>query len=57
VSYASINGLNMYDEVHGEGRPLVLLHGNLPTIEVDFGRGIPSLAAHRQVIDRGRGVA
>src|SRR5262245_27371864 len=50
MSYASINGLNMYYEVHGEGRPLVLLHGNLSTIEVDFGRVIQTLAATRQVI-------
>jgi len=25
--YASVNGLNMYYEIHGTGRPLVLLHG------------------------------
>ncbi|MGH2400813.1 MAG: alpha/beta fold hydrolase, partial [bacterium] len=29
--YASINGLNMYYEIHGTGRPLVLLHGALCT--------------------------
>jgi len=50
VSYAAINGLNMYYEVHGEGRPLVLLHGNLSTVEVDFGRIIHTLAATRQII-------
>jgi pimeloyl-ACP methyl ester carboxylesterase len=50
MSYAQVNGLNMYYEVHGTGRPLVLLHGNLSTIEVDFGRMIPSLAKTRQVI-------
>jgi hypothetical protein len=33
-----VNGLQMYYEVHGSGQPLVLLHGNLSTIEVDFGR-------------------
>jgi pimeloyl-ACP methyl ester carboxylesterase len=27
--YASVNGLTMYYEVHGTGRPLVLLHGAL----------------------------
>jgi pimeloyl-ACP methyl ester carboxylesterase len=31
--YASLNGLDMYYEVHGAGRPLVLLHGALMTIE------------------------
>ena len=50
MSYAAINGLNMYYEVHGEGRPLVLLHGNLSTVEVDFGRIIHTLAATRQII-------
>lgn len=48
--YASVNGLNMYYEVHGSGQPLVLLHGNLSSIEVDFGRIIPALAKTRQVI-------
>jgi pimeloyl-ACP methyl ester carboxylesterase len=48
--YAPVNGLSMYYEVHGSGRPLVLLHGNLSTIEVDFGGVIPTLAKTRQVI-------
>ena len=49
--YAPVNGLQMYYEVHGgSGRPLVLLHGNLSTIGVDFGGIIPSLAKNRQVI-------
>lgn len=50
MSYAQINGVNMYYEIHGAGRPLVLLHGNLSTIEVDFGRMIPSFARIRRVI-------
>ena len=25
--YASVNGLNMYYEIHGTGAPLVLIHG------------------------------
>jgi hypothetical protein len=50
--YAPVNGLEMYHEVNGagSGRPLVLLHGNLSTIGVDFGGIIPSLAKSRQVI-------
>jgi hypothetical protein len=49
--YAPVNGLQMYYEVHGSGgRPLVLLHGNLSTIGVDFGGVIPSVAKGRQVI-------
>ena len=43
--YASVNGLKMYYEVHGTGRPLVLLHGA-------FGRATvyPALAKNRQMI-------
>jgi pimeloyl-ACP methyl ester carboxylesterase len=51
TGYAPVNGLNMYYEIHGGGGvPLVLLHGGLSTIEVDFGRMLPSLAQTRQVI-------
>jgi pimeloyl-ACP methyl ester carboxylesterase len=50
TGYAPVNGLRMWYEIRGEGRPLVLLHGNLSTIGVDFGRIIPSLAEGRQVI-------
>lgn len=48
--YAAVNGLRMYYEVHGEGRPLVLLHGGLLTIDLSFGQVWPELAADRQVI-------
>jgi pimeloyl-ACP methyl ester carboxylesterase len=48
--YASVNGLDMYYEVHGEGRPLVLLHGAFSTIETDFGPMLPTLAQARRVI-------
>jgi pimeloyl-ACP methyl ester carboxylesterase len=48
--YAQVNGLNMYYEVHGEGSPLVLLHGGLHSIGLSFGQMLPQLAASRQVI-------
>ena len=48
--YAPVNGLRMYYEVHGEGEPLVLLHGGLMTIDLSFGQVLPDLAASRQVI-------
>lgn len=48
--YAFVNGLNMYYEIHGAGRPLVLLHGSLTTIDTSFGKVLPSLAKTRQVI-------
>ena len=42
--YAPINGLNMYYEIHGEGEPLVLLHGGLTTINGTFGMMLETLA-------------
>ena len=48
--YASLNGLNMYYEIHGNGKPLVLLHGALSAIEIDFGKIIPLFAKNRKVI-------
>jgi pimeloyl-ACP methyl ester carboxylesterase len=50
MTYAAVNGLDLYYEVHGEGRPLVLLHGGLMTIELNFGAVLEPLAAHRQVV-------
>lgn len=48
--YISVNGLNMYYEIHGTGSPLVLLHGALNTIDMSFGQLLPVLAETRQVI-------
>jgi pimeloyl-ACP methyl ester carboxylesterase len=48
--YATVNGLKMYYESHGSGRPLVLLHGGGSTIESTFGRILPHLAKSHQVI-------
>lgn len=49
-AYAAVNGLNMYYEIHGTGRPLVLLHGAFMTIDLAFGKLLPLLAASHQVI-------
>ncbi len=46
----SVNGLEIYYEIHGAGRPLVLLHGAMSTIETSFGAVLPSLAQARQVV-------
>ncbi len=27
--YSEVNGLNMYCEIHGQGKPLVLIHGSI----------------------------
>src|SRR5690348_18373885 len=50
MTYASVNGLSLYYEIHGRGRPLVLLHGGLHTIGLTFGPLLGPLAATRQVI-------
>jgi pimeloyl-ACP methyl ester carboxylesterase len=49
TGYAPVNGLNMYYEIHGQGRPLVVLHGAFMTIEL-LGKLVPELARSRQVI-------
>lgn len=48
--YASVNGINMYYEIHGEGNPLVLIHGGGSTIQTTFGRVLPLLAEHHNII-------
>jgi pimeloyl-ACP methyl ester carboxylesterase len=51
TGYAPVNGLQMYYEIHGSGgTPLLLLHGGLFDIDLQFGELIPGLAATRQVI-------
>ena len=47
--YADVNGINLYYETHGSGRPLILLHGGLMSGEM-FGPVLPALAANHQVI-------
>src|SRR5258708_8799835 len=48
--YVPVNGLEMYYEIHGSGRPLVLLHGNLSTIGTSFGKVLPKLSSTRRII-------
>jgi pimeloyl-ACP methyl ester carboxylesterase len=47
--YAPVNGIELYYELHGEGKPLVLLHGGFGSIEM-FGQALTDLAKSRQVI-------
>jgi pimeloyl-ACP methyl ester carboxylesterase len=47
--YAKINGLELYYETHGKGRPLVLLHGGLGSTSM-FGDNLKALAKHYKVI-------
>jgi len=48
--YVSVNGLEMYYEIHGRGQPLVLLHGAFSAIGTSFAKLLPSFAKTRQVI-------
>jgi pimeloyl-ACP methyl ester carboxylesterase len=47
--YASVNGIDLYYEIHGTGKPLILLHGGFGTFEM-FGALSPVLARDHQVI-------
>src|SRR3984893_7504677 len=47
--YAEVNGINLYYESHGSGRPLILLHGGLGSGEM-FGPVLPLLAERHQVV-------
>ena len=49
TGYAPVNGLQMYYEIHGQGDPLLLLHGAFGTIEL-WGPILTTLAETRQVI-------
>lgn len=50
MPYADVNGTHLFYEQHGQGFPLVLLHGGLTTIEISFGRVLSELAEHHLVI-------
>ena len=48
-AYAEVNGINLYYETDGAGRPLILLHGGLGSGEM-FGPIVPALTERHQVI-------
>ncbi len=48
--YADVNGLKMYFEVYGNGKPIVLLHGSYMNIHLNWQHFIPLLAKDRKVI-------
>ncbi len=51
TGYARSADLDLYYEVHGSGgTPLVVLQGSFCTVEICFGKMLPTLAARRQVI-------
>jgi pimeloyl-ACP methyl ester carboxylesterase len=48
--YSVVNGLEMYYEIYGSGKPLVLIHGGGSTIQTTFEKVIPLFAKSRKVI-------
>ena len=48
--YAPVNGIKVYYEVYGEGKPIVLLHGAFYTIDMNWGQLIPELSKTRKII-------
>src|SRR5579872_961239 len=48
--YAPVNGIKVYYEVYGKGKPIVLLHGAFYTINMNWGQLIPELSKTRKVI-------
>ncbi len=49
TGHIDANGVNYYYEIHGQGEPLLLLHGGLGSIDM-FRPVLPVLAEGRQVI-------
>ena len=50
TGYVNVGELELYVERHGEGAPLVLLHGAMGTIESCFANLLPELARRFEVI-------
>lgn len=48
--YVVVNGMGIYVEQAGEGRPLVLLHGGLSTIKTSFEKQISTFSENHHVI-------
>ena len=48
--YAPVNGIKVYYEVYGKGKPVILLHGAFYTIGMNWGQLIPGLSKTRKVI-------
>jgi len=48
-AYASVNGINLYYEIHGTGTPLIMLHGGFGTFDM-FSALSPTLALSHQII-------
>src|SRR5256885_16960398 len=47
--YAKLNGLDLYYETHGTGRPMILLHGGLGSSDM-YAPVLPQLTQRHQVV-------
>ncbi|MCS4226139.1 alpha/beta fold hydrolase [Sphingobacterium sp. BIGb0165] len=50
AGYVDVNGLKMYYEVYGEGKPLVLLHGSYMTIPLNWSHTIPKFKGRKVIV-------
>ncbi|QIH32735.1 alpha/beta hydrolase [Sphingobacterium sp. DR205] len=50
TGYADVNGLKMYYEVYGKGKPLVLLHGSYMTIPLNWSNIIPYFTDRKVIV-------
>lgn len=48
--YVPVNGINLYYEVYGKGKPIILLHGAFMNIQMNWGELIPALSKTNKVI-------
>lgn len=57
--YLTLDGVmespELYYEIHGAGRPLILLHGGMTTIDTSFGQILPALGGHHDQMTRDGG--
>lgn len=50
TGYVDVNGVHMFYATYGDGSPLVLLHGGMLSIDLNFAGLIPTLARKHRVI-------
>jgi pimeloyl-ACP methyl ester carboxylesterase len=48
--YVDVNGLKMYYEVYGKGKPIVLIHGSYMTIPLNWARIIPMFKDRKVIV-------
>ncbi len=58
TGYAPIHGMQLYYEIHGQGKPMVLLHGRRPSVSLrpmTFGSPVSGDRSDTGQLLRGRG--